>query len=61
MGDLAPTSFRSGYLAPYSRTRKIIFEACLFWFKERGMLYLKHPCFALWLIERGIFHLKHAK
>ena len=32
MGDLAPASFRPGYLAPYSRMRKIIFEACLFWF-----------------------------
>ena len=30
-GHLAPTLFRPGYLAPYSRMRNIIFEACLFW------------------------------
>lgn len=24
--------FRRGYLAPFSRTRNIVFEACLFWF-----------------------------
>ena len=30
--SLQTKSFRSGYLAPYSRTGNIIFEACLFWF-----------------------------
>ena len=29
-GHFAPKSFRHGYLAPYFRTRNIIFEACLF-------------------------------
>ena len=31
-GHFASKSFRPGYFAPYLRTRKIIFEACLFWF-----------------------------
>ena len=40
MGDSARAlrSFRSGYLAPYFRTR---------------MLLLKRACFASWLIDRG--------
>ena len=31
-GHLTPESFHPGYLAPYSRTSNIIFEACLFRF-----------------------------
>ena len=62
-GQLAPKSFRPGYLALYSRTRNILYlkRACFgLWLKERGILHLKRACFALWLIERGILHLKRA-
>ena len=63
-GQLAPKSFRPGYLALYSRTRNILYlkRACFgLWLKERGILHLKRACFGLWLIERGILHLKRAK
>ena len=62
-GHFAPKSFRHSYLAPYFRTRNIIFEACLFWFIAYRTRYITFEArlFGLRFIERGILYLERCR